>query len=185
MIQYPAKPTAAAPAAAPVLPQIMPGTGVMLAANALGIGLSVRARSGSRNHPFYPLLGVRTLKLSRGLVDGLYEPKIGKVPMSGDADHAAPALRLDPKEANEHGESWACLEVEPNAAGELTKDSRIEIVHTNAPVSRKKAVGRCPLVQILWRDGRPTRAFAIVMFNLRYVRVLPPPTGGVVSHLFL
>lgn len=157
----------------------MPGVGTRLTFSALGYSYSAGAGAGGRYlHPFKPALGGREVSLARGLVD-VFEPVIGTEPISTGA-----RLKLDPKVANERGESWVCVEVTPNADGLLDETSRVEIVHTATVRSFDPAIGREALALILWRSGRPWLAHAVVMFNLKYERVLPPPGGGPVRHLF-
>lgn len=157
-------------------PQFAKGT--LLTSNAAGFGYEGAPGAGQQfGHPWKPFLSARTLQLSRGLVE-TFTPKIGEKRM----DETVLELKADV--ANELGESWAVLEVEPDAQGKLTKDSRIEIVHTKETVSLEEKIGRAPLTLILWRDQRPFRAIPVVHFNLKYHRVIPAPGGGPVRHLF-
>lgn len=175
----------------PKAPPPRPGAGTRLTSNALGYALSAIAAGASFDHPWRPGLGGLRATLRRGTVrsiggDGVYEPKIksgGKlVPMSGE-DGITPAyLDLDPGVANAAGESWIALEVEPNAGGELVKTSRVEIVHTNTPISHAIPLGRHPLVLILWKKRRPIRVIPITHFHLRYARIVDP-VGA--RHFFL
>lgn len=172
-------------------PNLQLGFGTRATANALGFSLSVPQGGAVFDHPWRPALGGLKLKLRPGRIystggDTLIEPVIKSggrtVPMSGDARNAAPFLELDPGVANSAGESWAALEVVPNEAGEITKDARVEIIHTATPISHAKTLGRCPLVMILWKNKRPLRAEPITRFNLRYLRVVD--TIGA-RHFFL
>ncbi len=182
MTPFPRRPSE--PTLTQQMPRPQPGSGTRLTANAAGFSISVPGGSKTFAHPFQAMLSGGQLRLRRGLVD-TFEPKIGSVPMSGDATHPQPALILNPAVATAAGESWACLEVEPDADGFLNKASRIEIVHSREPVSRLKSVGRCPLALIVWRDKQPLFAVDIVYFNLRYVRVLKEAGAGPVQHFFL
>jgi hypothetical protein len=122
--------------------------------------------------------------------DGPLQPKIQSagqlMPMSGK-DGASPVpLLLTADVANSDGLSWAALEVHPDAAsGELLKDSKVEIIHTASPFSHAQGFGRAPLALIIWNGRNPLRVYPLAHFNLRYVRLLPPPGGGVPRHLFL
>ena len=100
------------------------------------------------------------------------EPKIGKVPISGDAKNAQPILLLTALTLGgvTVSETWACVEVMPNNDGVMDKYSKVEVVHRNAPLSASDAVGRHPLALILWNNGRPGKVFPVTYFNLRYVR---------------
>lgn len=166
------------------IPGPQPGTGTRLTSNALGYAISASPGGRGFTHPFTPQLGVGWISFSIGLVEGR-EPTIGKVPISGAAGVIPPRLMLKPGVANADGQSWACLEVEPDADGILTPESRRELVHTNQPVSHALNLGRCPIALILWRDRRPVAAIAIVYFNLRYARHTPAPGSGAVQHFFL
>lgn len=157
-----------------------------------GIGFAVSAsRGGARfGHPWKPLLGVLSLQFSLGLVTGnvvlVPKIKVGGSLVSMGAD-PAPRLALDPEKRNEKtGTSFAVLEVVPGADGKLTKDSRVEIVHSgDDAASTDPLLGRKPIAIILWRDRQPFRVFPLVHFHLEYQRVLPPAGGGVVRHYFL
>ncbi len=165
------------------LPRPLPGAGTRLTANELGYAVSMDAGNARFPHPFKPALSGFRLKLSRGLINEEFEPKIGTVPIGGLTGQKQPALtlRFDVAKANE---SWICVEVEPDDQGELIATSRIEIVHTNAPRSIDPKIGRGALAQVLWRNQRPFAVFEIVDFNLRYERILPAPGGGAVRHFF-
>jgi hypothetical protein len=93
-------------------------------------------------------------------------------------------LKLSADLSNDDGVSWAALEVTPDDKGELTKDSKIEIVHTNLGASHAEKLGRCHLAMILWRERTPFRVLPLVHFNLRYLRIISPG-GGAPRHLFL
>jgi len=154
----------------------MPGNGTLLTASALGFAYTGRRRGGTYPHPFKPALGPMECSFSRGLVD-IYEPKIRGVKIS-----EGPALRLDAKLANDDGESWCCIEVEPNEFGQADKNSRLEMVHTDQPVSIEAKVGRCAVAMILWREGQPIAVHEILYFNVRYKRV--EQRAGPPMHLF-
>lgn len=163
----------------------VPGRGTRLTVSAFGFALSAPGKRQKFNHPFRPgMSGTTAVIFSRGLVE-MREPTIGGVPISGATTKAPPVLKLEPGKANKRGESWACVEVHPDAEGKLPEESKIEIVHTNEPVSLEPEVGRCPIALILWRDRIPVRVVPIVHFNLRYLRVVPLPGAGAVRHLFL
>lgn len=172
------------------------GTGSYLAQTPLGFAISGSSRGRSYNHPWKPSLvpggGASQISLARGLVD-TFTPtiRVGKtgpsVPMTGLPGMARPMLKLleaDTAAAEDGSESWVCVEVHPGEDGRLTKESLIEIVHRDAPLSFDPAVGRCPLVHVLWRGGRAMQAMAIAMFNLRYYRTSPAEGQGVAQHFF-
>jgi hypothetical protein len=159
----------------------MPGVGARLTANEFGFSYEVPVRSGRYAHPWKPALNGARLTLSYGIVDG-YPPKVGEVKLSPTG--VQPAIALDAGVANAAGESWICLEVMPEEDGMLIETSERRLVHTKETRSLDPKLGRCPLVQILWRGGQPFRAFEIAYYNLRYGRVMPPTGGGAVRHVF-
>lgn len=161
-----------------IIPRPRPGMGTRLTVNMQGVSLSAPTGGITFAHPFRPSLAGTGVTLQLGLVEGR-PPTINGVSLK-----ERPRLELDAKVANANGESWVCVEVHPDADGLLPAESKIEIVHTNQVRSIDQALGRGALCLILWRDRRPFRAVAIKMFNLLYERVLPPPGGGVVRHLF-
>lgn len=113
------------------------------------------------------------------------EPKIKDVPIGGTATKPPPVLQLDPKTANEAGESWVCVELELNAEGKLPeKNPQAIITHRRQPDSHSLSLARCGLAMILWRNKKPFRVLEIVYFNLRYILLLPPEGTGEVRHLF-
>jgi hypothetical protein len=157
-----------------------PGHGVRLT-NYEGLGYVLGAPGGGGGrygHPWRPFLGAGGVKLSKGLVEGI-EPRIGSEAMSETV------LPLEASVANDAGESWLVLEVEPNKEGRLLAAARIEVVHSRETVSFDPELGRMALTMILWKGGRPAQALPIAMFNLRYLRYQPAPGGGPVRHLFL
>jgi hypothetical protein len=161
------QPKAPAP---PVPPPLRPGVGARLTSNELGQSLDFTAPGASYPHPWRPSLSRAGVRLTRGLINGQWEPVINGVKLSA---RTQPVLALKPELATDAGESWVCVEVEPDALGEITKDSRVEIVHRNQPRSLDPQIGCEALVQILWRGRTPLAAFELVHFNLRYTRVLP------------
>lgn len=176
-------PTSGDTAAAPPPPR--PGKGTLLTVGAMGFAYSAPAGGPGFNHPWRPFLNAFRISFTRGTVNGIFTPSIrvggALVPMDGDGG-APPQLTLAPGVANAAGESWCALEVEPTDGGEITAETRLEIVHTAAPHSRAVSLGRQPLVMILWKDRRPVRALPICHFNLNYVRVIDP-IGA--RHFFL
>lgn len=166
-------------AATPVM-QPRPGTGAQLTSSALGFSYAATDGVVSYRGRFRPALAAQGIRFSRGLVEGR-EATIGKLPLS---DPKA-VLALKPGIENAQGESWACLEVVPDAEGRLLPDARREIVHSDSPVSLDPALGRCAIALILWRARRPVQAIAIIEFNLRYERLIPAPGHGPVRHFFL
>ena len=176
----------------PVLSQ--PGTHTRLTMNALGHATGAGLGGATFNHPFRPALSSGRVSFQLGTVtslagDGPLEPKIKAggqgAPMSGLDGITPTPLALRADVANSEGISWAVLEVYPDDTGELTKDSKVEIVHSAETVSHTPDLGRCAIAMILWSGKSPLRVLPIVHFNLRYVRLLPPPGGGAPRHLFL
>jgi hypothetical protein len=163
----------------PIVPRI--GKGTLLTVTSAGYSISVPSRKGRYPHPFKPALGSLTVSFSRGLVEG-FEPKIKGKPISGGPGIAPPLLKLDPAVANAAGESWCCIEVEPNDAGQVDEKSRVEMVHTASRGSLDPKVARFPVVLILWRNKRPFFTHEIAYFNVRYRRI--PQRDGPPYHLF-
>jgi hypothetical protein len=174
---FPARDTAASTQSA--APRPMPGNGTRLTTSSLGYSYSSLPGEASYPHPFKPSLSGQWISLSLGLVENR-EPTIGGLPLSDPLAR----LRLEPNQVNRNGESWVCVEATLNEEGVIATESRVEIVHRGEPRSLSKTVARAPLCLVLWRNQRPERVLAIVHFNLRYARVLPPPGGGAVRHLF-
>lgn len=161
-----------------------PGTGTRLTIAGSDFIYSAKPASASFAHPFRPALGGGGVRLARGLVE-FREPTIKGVKIGGEQGKAQPVLKLDAATANAKGESWVCVELHPDDHGAIPADSEIEIVHSRQTGSVEKDRALCPLVMILWRNRRPVQAFAIVHFNLRYARVLPPGGAiGAVRHVF-
>ncbi|MEI9894232.1 MAG: hypothetical protein WDN28_10195 [Chthoniobacter sp.] len=152
-------------------------------------------RGQTFNHPWRPALAAGRVTFNLGTVAsfagvGPIEPKITVngtlVPMSGKDGNTPAGLTIKASVANDDGVSFAALEVHPDPdTGELTKDSKVEIVHTNATISHAPNLGRTAIALILWSGGQPLRVLPIVHFNLRYLRILPTAGGGAPKHLFL
>ena len=182
---------------APAQPKPQLGNGTRLTATAWGFAYGSADAGQTWAHPFRASVGVRIIRLSKGIVEGI-EPKIDGVPISGDPQKRKPqpALKLDPKLQNKNGESWVCIEVEPGFTDQPGPDgkpqlratldgkSRVEIVHTAEPVSHNPEIGRQPLAQLLWNGRNILRYLQIAHYNLRYLRIIPAPGGGAVYHLF-
>jgi hypothetical protein len=178
-------------------PPPRPGANTRITSNALGFALSTPTVGQVFNHPFRPTLASGSITFRLGTVQSLagsaiIEPKIkidGQlVPMSGKNGNTFTPLDLGGVKPNSDSVSWAALEVHPDdATGELNKDSKVEIIHTLSPISHVRTYGRCALAMIVWSGRVPTRVFAMIHFNLRYLRILPNAGTpvGVTKHLFL
>lgn len=153
--------------------------GGRLQVSTLGFSFTPEAGGTRWPHPWKPSLSGRTLRIARGIVDGLWTPQIAGKPMT------EALLELKPEVQNEKGESWAALEVEPNKDGLLDQDSRVEIVHTKEGRSVDPKVGRWHLCLILWNGQAAQQVLPIAMFNPRYERFQPEAGQGAVRHLFL
>lgn len=161
-----------------------PGHGTRLTANAAGFAYSAAPSRSVFDHPFRPALGPLGVVLRRGLIENL-EPRIGKVPISGDAKRGQPVLALEAAVANARGESWVCAElVIDGALHAPKKETWPQIVHRNDPRSVDPLLARVALALVVWQRGRPWRVVPAVYFNLRYARVVLPPGQGPVRHLF-
>ncbi len=155
-----------------------------LTSNALGWSYSAVNAPASFAHPFRPALGGKGVRLARGLVE-FREPTIEGVKIGGEPGKSQPVLKLKHDVANTAGESWVCVELHPDDDGAIPAKSEVEIIHTKETGSVEKDRALCPLVMILWSKRQPVKAFAIVHFNLRYARVLPPGGAiGAVRHVF-
>lgn len=167
--------------------RLLPGTGVQLTDTPLGTAISASAAAASFSHPFTPALSGNVLTFSKGLVNNV-EPEIGGTRISGDAGSGTPApgLVLDGAEMDAKTlQSWACVEVAPRADGTLDPEVAPVVAHRSAPTSADPALGRHPLVLILWQAGAPSRAVEVTYFNLRYVRRTPGAGQGLAQHFFL
>jgi hypothetical protein len=166
-----------------------PGDGTGLTSNIIGQALRKQGGGQVFNHPWRPFLSAGKVLFNRATIasfagEGPIEPKIAGVPMSGK-DGNTPTL-LDLKGGGKGDVSFAVLEVTPNDDGELMKDSKIEIVHSdNATASHTLDIGRTAIALILWSKGTPVRVLPILFFNLRYARVVPTNGGGAPRHYFL
>ena len=176
---YPRHPAAQSPS----LPaSVQPGAGTRLTVNALGHSTGAPPRGQTFNHPFRPFLGSASLTFRLGTVQSLagigpIEPKIkvnGQlVPMSEKDGNTPAALFLGGLTPNADGISYAALEVTPDEkTGELTKDSRVEIVHTITPVSLLPNLGRGAIALILWSKGNPLASTRSSISICRYLRIL-------------
>lgn len=155
---------------------------------ALGFSVSADRGGASFGHPWKPFLGGLRLQFNLGLVTAgaVVVPtiKAGGKRVALNAT-PAPALVLNPSLVNGNGESYAVLEVVPDAQGNLTKDSRVEIVQSDSSApSLDPALGKKVIALILWRERQPVRVFPLVHFHLEYQRVIPTAGGGAVRHYF-
>lgn len=170
------------------MPAARPGDGTRLSVNFFGSVYSAPDQGATFDHPWKPALGARQLRFTVATVSGndviIPAIKLGGqlVPMNGGKSGGAPALLLDPGQVNDDGVSFAVLEVEPDAKGELTKDARVEIVHRSSGAVSHGPIGRKAVTMILWQDGRPLRALPLVHFNFVYERV--KHASGAVDHIF-
>lgn len=177
------------PAKAPRPARPMPGNGTRLTAyDAIGFAIGAPRGGSSFGHPWKPFLGGSRLQFTPGMImsAALRVPgiKVGGRLVRLDAE-TAPALVLTPDKANADGESFAVIEVEPNDAGDITPESRVEIVHREVGgASLNPLIGRKAIALILWQERRPLRAIPLVHFHLEYERVDPTPGGGAVHHYF-
>ena len=151
-----------------------------------GFSISNPNTGMSFNHPFRPILvgagNGAGLRFVKGVVDG-FEPTINGIPISGISGALAPSLKLTGV-TSKTKESWAVLEVTPNARGVLDTESKIQIVHSLAPGGMLAGVvGRQALALIVWNNGTPVMAWPLVFFNLHYVR--QTSTTEPTRHFFL
>lgn len=157
-----------------------PGVSTLLTVGGFGFNLSTLPRGAGRDHAFRARLFGGNLLITRGVIDGAFEPLIGGRPMSQTL------LPLDPAQVNERGESWACVEVEARNAkfeGVLNGGSRVEAIHTKEPHVFTPEIGRGAFAQILWIGRRPARVEQIWFFNPKYEQRRESATF--VRHLFL
>ena len=160
----------------------MRGVGVRVRQSPQGYVHSLDRRGKGFAHPFRAALSGMRVSVERGVVEG-YEPVIGSVPISGDADNARPLLELSDLGRQE---TWVCVEVYPEEDNTLTKEKPPKIVHGEVPTLRSRTIGRHPLAMVVWLEGRPVQLLQITYFNLRYARINFDSTEiGVVRHFFL
>lgn len=178
-------PSREAPRLAP-MPPPRPGAGARLFQNALGYGYSAPAKAPTFDHPWRPMLSGDHISFRSGRIN-TFEPTIDRIPLRGDDKHPAPQLKLDQTLVNAAGESWVCVDVYPTDQGELTQDSKIELVQASSQSTSSHALtrGRKAICLILWTKGVPVQAIAAVHWNMTYLRVVPAPGGGSVKHFFL
>lgn len=160
-----------------------------MGSNALGAWVSNPSPGMSFTHPWQPVLvypakGTYGLRFQKGVVENL-EPTINGKPMSGVNGVNPPILKLDPSQINAStGESWAVLEVTPNATGGLDATCAIQIVHSNNTTPAVGATkGRIALVCIQWKAGFPQFIWPAVFFNMSYTRT--GSDAGGYHHYFL
>jgi len=169
--------------------RLQPGKGTLLTSTANGFSIANPRAGVSFNHPWRPVLvGSGTgagLRIARGVVDGKYEPKINDKLMSGETGELPPILTLSASEINQAtNESWAVLQVTPNAKGQIDEKSKVEIIHAAAPGgSIGGTIGRTAVACIVWKNKKPVMVWPVLFFNLRYVQ--KTSTTGPVQHFFL
>ena len=155
---------------------------------ALGARWPVVAFEGA----FDPTLSGSAVKLAQGFVESV-EPLINGVPISGDAKKniAQPSLALSWDEADQETfTSWICLEVEGDKYGQITKESRVEVVHvdkipaTGGRLNGDKEVGMCGLALVTWSKKAPASIVPRVLHSLTYMRTFPGENQGAVHHYF-
>lgn len=155
----------------PAFPQPMsgtpaqPGSGIRVTANDFGAAYTTGFGGTSYQHPFKPALAGNQISFSRGLVESQFEPTIG-----GEKISTGALLRLEKKLVNAAGESWCCIEFVPTAEGFIDRKTKLEIVHTDQPLSSDPQLARCPVCMVLWQGGFPIGVHEILDFNVRYVR---------------
>jgi hypothetical protein len=121
------------------------------------------------------------MRFERGVVSGI-EPTISGVLMSGEKGRI-PSLRLRADERNSDGESFACIEVQPTADGELNSETPVEIVHRKEPrLPDGGSLARHAIARIIWSGNTPRFVDPLVFFNLRYRKFA---AGNRVFHFFL
>lgn len=146
-----------------------PGIGTRLAMRAGEFVYSAAATGARWPHSWKPSLGPNGLTLSRGVVQGIYEPKIGDKPISSGVQ-----LALNAGVANADGKSWAALEFPVHEDGSIDDKTDFQVVHTAQGLSGDPLLARLHLVLILWRDQRPFLTHEIVMFDPVYRRITKP-----------
>jgi hypothetical protein len=175
------------PLKAETQPPLRAGANVRMGRNSLGVWMSGRSSGGIFSHPFTVNVAGNNARVSKGIVLGdiSVEPLIGKVPVSGDAKHAQPVLRLDASLVDEIGQSWVCVEVTPDADGKLDPDgkkSKVVAVQRAWPMVMEGETGRAPLALLVLKGNR-WEVHQVAMFNLRYIT--SKAEGGKRRHFFL
>ncbi len=155
--------------------------------NPLGFWVDGPSGGAGFSHPFTVTVSGDTARVSKGMLiaDIAVEPCIGSVPISGDANHPQPTLKLDPALTDDLNQSWVCLLVIPNAEGKLEAKPdkpQVTVVQRAFPVSMTGKGGLAPLALLVRKNGR-WQAYQITMFHLRYS--MAQPASGPRRHYFL
>ena len=172
--------------------QLIPGKDTQLASGPGGTMVSFLPTRSLFESPFFPRLAQGGVMLATGTIGTTspFEPKIGKVPISGDKSNAAPVLKITAAQVDADTQtSFVALEVEADAKGEITKDTRLSIVHTSKITVRKgekegTEVAMTALALIVWAGEQPAEIHPIVRHNLRYARTFPKAGQGAARHFF-
>jgi len=165
-----------------------PAPGTYVTSNRYGQSTGAAPSGGAFDFCFRPSLGAMKLAIGHGYVssvngDGPHAPTIDGAVLGG----TKPAqLKLDPSQVNDNGESFAVLEVHPDDKGQITAQTKLEIVHSkDASPSVAPGLGRKAIAIILWNNDSPLKVLPLVHFNLQYVRVIPSSGNGAPQHFFL
>jgi hypothetical protein len=166
--------------------RVVAGRGLRAQVSPLGTILAADA-SFFYSHAFEVRLAGTQATVGLGTVNGV-EPKIGEVPISGDAKKGglAPRLDLDAKVAGKGLVSFIAVEAEPDALGQILDTTPLVVVHTATDKINEqdgRIVGRQPLARVRWTAAGTVRdAFQIVHHNLGYARTFP--LTGKPRHFF-
>lgn len=168
--------------------RLLPGPGVRLTTTERGTIISYDGLAASYQGPFHPTLSAGDVFVSPGFVNG-FEPKIGKIPLSGGEKHEEPRLTLDPAVLEPNADrTWISIEVEVDDDGRMTEETRLEIVHRPDNATRDNRdgveIGVQPIALVIWAGKQPSRVLPVVHHNLAYARTFPAPGDGVPRHFF-
>jgi len=174
------------PPVEPVLIGSRPAPGTSVIANDMGHSHKANPQSRAFDFAFKPSLNGTSLIIGHGYIqslaaDGPHAPTINGRPIGGTP---GPVLALDPSIVSANGESYAVLNVVPDAKGQITAKNVPTITHSAITSSNVATLGLRALVLILWMKGVPVRVLPIVMFNLQYALLVPTAGGGAPVHFF-
>jgi hypothetical protein len=177
------------PAALPPTPPLRVGVNVQMGQNPLGMWVQGPSGGGDFRHPFPVTVSGSSARVGHGLIiaNVSVEPLIGRVPVSGDARRPQPRLKLSREMVNSRGESWVCVEVTPDADGNLDEEgeaSTVEVVQRESPLVTEGTTGRAPLALLVLRKEL-WQVHQIAMFHYRYETSLPTAEGARRKHFFL
>ena len=133
---------------------LRPGANVRMGRNPLGFWVEGPSAATDFSHPFPVYVSGGEARVGKGLVIAgeSFEPVIGKVPVSGDAKHPQPTIKLDDALVDDLGQTWVCVEATPDKDGKLdpaAKTPQVVVVQRDHPSAMTGDTGRAPLALIV------------------------------------